>query len=267
MRNSSLRDLQKKIQGNKHVPETIIFPKGTQGSLCDHVRFEAIKYKGGTGGTSGGGGPSSSAASGISVADTVITLFMPQDIKATYNASWEGKEFKKGGVKTWFDKAKRSFEKVSAMITSTEGSAEDAIARKRGDVENPNTEFLFSKMDARSFSFNFKFHPRNKKESEQIKDVIKAFKKYQHPTLSGTTVKGLYLEFPHIWVISFHTSQGGQNDFYGKVKDAALTSVDVSYGGSGAYASFENGCPTNISIGLNFQETTLLTREDIEKGM
>jgi hypothetical protein len=51
------------------------------------------------------------------------------------------------------------------------------LSRATGAVFNSNTELLFSGVSLRSgFSFSFDLVPRSKKESDEIKDIIRFFK-------------------------------------------------------------------------------------------
>ena len=51
------------------------------------------------------------------------------------------------------------------------------LARGNGEIINPNMELLFGGPTLRNFRFNFKLTPRNEKEAEQIKLIIRAFKR------------------------------------------------------------------------------------------
>ena len=54
-----------------------------------------------------------------------------------------------------------------------------------GAVLNPNLELLFKGPQLRTFNFNFKFRPRFKEENEEIRKIIKAFKRNMHPQRSS----------------------------------------------------------------------------------
>ena len=51
------------------------------------------------------------------------------------------------------------------------------LARSTGEILNPNMELLFGGPTLRNFRFQFKFTPRNEKEAEQVRLIIRAFKR------------------------------------------------------------------------------------------
>ena len=53
----------------------------------------------------------------------------------------------------------------------------DLLSRSNGEILNPNMELLFNNVTLRNFRFQFKLTPRNEKESEQVKLIIRAFKR------------------------------------------------------------------------------------------
>ena len=50
-------------------------------------------------------------------------------------------------------------------------------------------ELLFSDVTIRNFRFQFKFTPRNEKEAEQVKLIIRAFKRNMAPQAQGGSWK------------------------------------------------------------------------------
>ena len=57
------------------------------------------------------------------------------------------------------------------------------LARGNGEILNPNMELLFGGPTLRNFRFSFKMTPRNQKEAEQVKLIIRAFKRNMSPDL------------------------------------------------------------------------------------
>ena len=51
-----------------------------------------------------------------------------------------------------------------------------------------------------------------------------------------------------------------------KWKPCALTRVSVNYTPDGTYATYSDGRPVAIELTLNFVETKLIFRQDIEAG-
>ena len=55
-------------------------------------------------------------------------------------------------------------------------SGSQLVSRATGQVFNPNLELLFEGVNIRSFPFSFEFFPRNPKEADQVKRIIRTFK-------------------------------------------------------------------------------------------
>ena len=55
------------------------------------------------------------------------------------------------------------------------------------------------------------------------------------------------------------------DDYYNKIATCVLENVSVDYT-PGGVKSFADGAPTQITMGLTFKETELLTKEKIDKG-
>lgn len=132
---------------------------------------------------------------------------------------------------------------------------------------NPHKELLFDGVKFREFKFKYKLIAKSKKESNDIRDIIKIFEKYMHPTLDAKTF--LY-RYPAEFEIRFFTSDGKQNKFLHKLYRCVLQNYSVSYGGNN-FVTFKNqdgtteGAPVEVEITLDFKETNPLTREFIEQ--
>lgn len=152
------------------------------------------------------------------------------------------------------------------MIPGAELSFTDALARNRGLVINPNTEFLFRGPQLRKFNFAFTFVARSKKEGEEIKKIIRSFKQYMAPKKNTTSggAQGAFLQAPDIFKIRYMT---GTNDhpFLNKFKYCALQNMTVNYSNSGSgYMSYEDGTPVMTTMVLAFNELTPIYAEDYD---
>ena len=72
---------------------------------------------------------------------------------------------------------RNSFIAAKAVGAFTNVNAQGVISRQTGQVLNPNMELLFNNVTLRSFNFQFDLAPRDKKESETIKAMLRLFKK------------------------------------------------------------------------------------------
>lgn len=133
-------------------------------------------------------------------------------------------------------------------------------ARSTGEIINPNMELLFTGPKLRTFKFSFKFTPRFKRESDEVRNIIKAFKRNMKPKGSG----GNFLTTPNIFEIRY--MEGTQDHkFLNKFKICALTDVSVNYTADGVYATYHDGTPISMTMDLSFSELTPIYNEDYDE--
>lgn len=172
----------------------------------------------------------------------------------------------------------------------------DITGSTRGTVLNPNVEMLFERTDIREITMSYKLVPRNPEEADSIAKIIKLFRKAASASWGGTdsdatqdgiqegTSKQLTKEqgdnkmkkkfsktaenFLHVpWLCHFKFMRGKKmNPHLPKWKPCALTRVGVNYTPDGTYATYDDGRPVAVELTLNFIETKLIFRQDIEDG-
>ena len=129
------------------------------------------------------------------------------------------------------------------------------LARGNGEILNPNMELLFGGPTLRNFKFQFKFTPRNTKESEQVKLIIRAFKRNMAPQAQGGDLGSgnWFLRTPNVFKIRYRT---GRNDhpFLNKFKQCFLSDMSTTYTGDGVYATYDDATPVSIIMDLSFKE-------------
>ena len=146
----------------------------------------------------------------------------------------------------------------------------DQLARNKGITINPNMEFLFRGPALRTFTFAYTFVPRNKKEAEQVRMIVRTFKRAMAPKTSVSNVEGSnalrggLLQAPDVFRIAY--MQGAKpHPFLNKFKYCALTQLAVDYTSASnqqGYMSYEDGTPVGTSIALQFTELTPVYSED-----
>jgi hypothetical protein len=149
------------------------------------------------------------------------------------------------------------------------GDFNQALSRQTGVVFNSNTELLFNGVSLRpGFSFSFDMVPRSKKESDEIKDIIRFFKSEsaaQKGASSGGAA-GLFLKSPSVFRLRY-MSGGKDHPFLNQFKICALNAMSVNYTASGTYATYSDATPVHMQMTLTFQELTPIYREDyMESG-
>ncbi len=139
-----------------------------------------------------------------------------------------------------------------------------ALARDTGAVFNENIELLFNNVALRpGFQFQFDMVPRSKKESDQVKEIIRLFKTEMAAKkgLDSGDASGLFLKSPSVFRLQY-MSGGKPHPYLNVFKICALTGMTVNYTGSGTYATYSDATPVHMQMGLIFQELTPIYRED-----
>lgn len=141
-------------------------------------------------------------------------------------------------------------------------SPQGLLSRATGSVLNPNLELLFSGVNLRSFAFDFDFAPRDEKESNVVKEIIRIFKISMAPrTGSNTEGAGLFIKAPNVFLLKYKS--GNQDHPYlNKFKPCALTSMGMNYTGSGSYATYADKTPVHMKLSLSFTELNPIYNED-----
>ena len=136
-------------------------------------------------------------------------------------------------------------------------------ARATGNVINPNLELLFSGPQLRTFNFNFTFTPRSAREAEEIKRIIKTFKRNMAPQRSS---EGLFLKTPRIFKLEYiYNDTDNQHPFLNKFKPMALRNFGVNYTPDGSYATYkDNGSVTSYAVTMAFGELEPIYADEID---
>jgi len=228
---------------------------------------------------------------------TRILLPIPQNLSDTNSITWgddtlnpleafglsagtaPGETFKKfveiykSGVGA---QVSESISSNQAAITATIGGAlynavggnvsiQGVISRATGQVLNPNLELLFQGSNIRSFPFTFDFAPRDQREAKEVKEIIRMFKRHMIPknTSSGSLGK-IFIGSPEVFLIKYKTGNR-DHPFLNKFKPCALTDMQLSYTGSGTYATYQDGTPVHITMSLTFKELNPIYSEDYDE--
>lgn len=213
------------------------------------------------------------------VTQDVITLYVPQSPQANYEASYQDTDLglagaigQTGGELTDILSGDLGEFATRQLVSAADiGKAIGVNVNIRGAVQaatrkitNPFKEQLFKTMNFREFGFEFKFAPRNDGELQSAKNIIDAFKYHMHPE---KTTDGLFLIYPSEFDIEFRY-KGKQNTFVNRISSCALVNMKVEYGSGGVLTTIRNtaGAPSEITMGLQFKELEILTKERIQEG-
>ena len=129
-------------------------------------------------------------------------------------------------------------------------SLDQLLAREGGQIFNPNMELLFNGPSLRNFNFTFKMTPRSADEAQEVKQIIRFFKRGMAPKAGSG---GLFLQTPNVFELTYR--KGIDNHpFLNRFKQCFLTNINTNYTGEGVYSTYEDGTPVSIIMTLSFKE-------------
>jgi len=203
-----------------------------------------------------------------SVADKdSIGLPFPQEISVGNGWEWETVSFQRTALAealtgNWSVAAERLGADIAGGIGKIAVENADKLVQhhfKR--VANPRKESMFKEPGQRSFSFSWKFAPRNQADSDNIQKIISLLKYHASPATNNDDHS--LFQYPSEFQ-PFFLSNAEENPYIGKISRCALTNVKVNYADAGIWSAFnKTNAPTHLSMELEFKELSLLSRQDL----
>ena len=138
---------------------------------------------------------------------------------------------------------------------------QSVIAKATGQVFNQNLELLFNGATIRSFPFNFDFAPRDNKEAQIVKQIIRILKVSMVPRAESS---GIFLKTPRVFQLTYKKG-GKKHPFLNSFKPMALIDMAVNYTASGTYATYYEGTPVHMTLNLTFKELNPIYDIDYDK--
>lgn len=136
---------------------------------------------------------------------------------------------------------------------------DQTLSRFAGTIINPNVELLFTSVNLRSqFIFGFDMVPRSQKEAQMIKQIFKTFKKLS--AAKNQAGGGAFIKAPDVFKIEY-MSGNSRHPYLNRFKICALTGVTINYT-DGTYATYPDGAPVAMKLGLSFQELSPIYADD-----
>jgi hypothetical protein len=133
------------------------------------------------------------------------------------------------------------------------------FAQKKVKSPNQNTTFQGNKL--RSFSFSFKLIARSQADTNAIAAIQQMFRRYAYAG-SSADAPNVVLDYPPLWQIKFLLGDA-ENPYLPKIFACYLETFGCSFNQD--QNIFRNdGSPFDASFQLTFQETRVLTRNDID---
>ena len=218
-----------------------------------------------------------------------IALYMPPDVKVSYQAGWGADDAELAGdiaqgtkdvmnAEGWADKVQTAIKTARGAAGKYVGEATSGILEAFGGGDafklvtkimgiaiNPRQEMYYEGPKFRTFDYSFKFWPRNQEESIAAQKVIKMFKYHMHPQLDEE-YGGRMFRVPSEFEIHY-LHNDGVNTNLNKISRCALESCSVSYSPEeGNFKTFEDGAPVSYTMALTFKELEYMTKSTIFKG-
>lgn len=144
---------------------------------------------------------------------------------------------------------------------ASQGAAGALLKVGAGVALNPHKIVLFTGVNFREHQFSWKLSPKNRKESNDIKQIIDMFTYYSHPEyIAG----GLFFKYPEFFEIKFR-----HPEYLFKLQPSVCKDIRVNYHGQGypAYIRDANGggipAPAEVELSLTFMETEIVTKQSL----
>lgn len=165
-----------------------------------------------------------------------------------------------GGEKTFGNVAAASQYLARTILP---GDLQKQFTQAGGVIANPQTSLAFTGVDLKSFSFSWDLFPSNRKDSEQIKQIVRAIKNKALPSVGSVgDVAGLnraFLSYPSVVIINL---LGVDETHFVRFKPAMITNITVDYGTGGMVSIIKGGKPSAVTLRMDFTELNIHTAED-----
>ena len=222
-----------------------------------------------------------------SITTSAIALYMPNSIKAGYKQNFDPEEAGIAGdleaLGASVPSGAASSDQIKAFLGGTAGiaikegkklvgelvslaGAGDPIRflqKRSGLALNPRNEQFYNSPDFRTFTYDFDFWPRNKKEAKAVQDIILIFKYNSSPGKADAA--GSQFNIPNYFKISY-MHRGDVNTNLNLISACYCTGVSVDYAPDGQPSFFDDGSPVHTKLTVEFVEDRILTKSDIEAG-
>lgn len=208
---------------------------------------------------------------------TAIALHIPNQLQIRYGVQWSEEDtstalmlpllgeaaIKAIGENNYTGAADSVKTGAAALGLKGGGEGASAMSAATGLAYNPRKEQVFKGVDFRTFQFDYQFFPRDSKESQNVLEIIKAFKLHMQPEFKDEN-KFLYV-YPSEFDITYYAN-GNENKSIHRHTSCVLTEMSINYTPNGMFNTFADGTPTQINIQLTFRELALMDKDKIMAG-
>ena len=149
---------------------------------------------------------------------------------------------------------------TNLLIGSAIGKdASNLLARTSGKVFNNNLQLLFSGPTLRPFNFSYVLSPRDEKESNNVKRIIRMFK--QSMAVQQDNV-GIYLHAPNTYRLEFLNAVLLEHEFLPRIKECVLKGFEVNYMPTNSYMTYDDTSMVQYQLTFAFQEIDPIFNND-----
>lgn len=161
---------------------------------------------------------------------------------------------------------------LQSMILGMAGvnvSPESILSRGAGVVPNANMELLFDTPTLRNFEFSWKMTPRDEKEAEVVKKIIRFFKQgMAAKTLNNAAGdRALFLGTPNIFRLQYRTANGEIIEGVNRIKPCAITGTAVNYTPDGVWSAYDQGQPVSTVLTIGMAELEPVYASDYSENV
>ena len=167
----------------------------------------------------------------------------------------------------------KSLRGVGEKISTLAASAADTggFLSARGLTPNNHVALLYKGPGTfRDHSFAFKFFPKNKDESNLVRNIISEFRNGMLPKMGGnvgksTVLNSSFFKSPRHHKIKFFNG-AGENPYLFDIGTSVIKDMSVNYDPQSLVGFHSDGSPVQIDLTLTFQEIELQVSKDEVTG-
>lgn len=134
------------------------------------------------------------------------------------------------------------------------------VTRASGQILQSNLELLFNNVTLRSFPFTFDFTPRDDREGQEVKAIIRTMKR----AMVAKRGDGVFINSPDLFQFEYVSGGEREHPFLHRFKVGVLTDLSVNYTASGTYATYYDRTPVHIRVSCTLKEINPVYAEDYD---
>jgi hypothetical protein len=152
---------------------------------------------------------------------------------------------------------------AASTLAKAIGTGASVASAAYAKTINPMNVVLFTGMPFRQYSYTWKLSPRNKDESDKIRDLVRYL---QWCSVPAYFAGGVLLDYPHYFQISIH-----KDGYLQKFQPAVIERINVNYHGQGAFykrgdSNQSDPAPAEVELQINFKEVVIITKDNLNSG-